>query len=357
MLKINEVTSLHFFVMLCVSVSIDVKLTNQFFQLKMSAPPRKRVRPADIGNKMKRMQMYKKQKAEKKKQKIEKKKRRKKIEEELGPDAPAKQEPKSLDKMREVDITMLQPDDEEIFADINEDEFAPYYRNEKQAKIMITTRPRPSKQLFSFIQDLLQLFPRCYYYPRKTFSLKQIVEFSEKKDFTHIMVINEKNKECNAMVVTHLPYGPTACFKVTNIVASRDIGGHGRVTDHRPEVVLNNFNTRLGLRVGRLFGSMFPHEPEFHGRQVATFHNQRDFIFVRYHRYMFEEGKARPNKTQIVGKDGKTAVQVRTQELGPRFTLKLKWLQAGTFDTKEGEYEWIHKQSQHGHNDRRRFFL
>lgn len=31
------------------------------------------------------------------------------------------------------------------------------------------------------------------------------------------------------------------------------------------------------------------------------------------------------------------------QECGPRFTLKLKSLQHGTFDTKGGEYEWVHK--------------
>ena len=31
------------------------------------------------------------------------------------------------------------------------------------------------------------------------------------------------------------------------------------------------------------------------------------------------------------------------QELGPRFTLKLRSLQRGTFDSKYGEYEWIHK--------------
>lgn len=31
------------------------------------------------------------------------------------------------------------------------------------------------------------------------------------------------------------------------------------------------------------------------------------------------------------------------QELGPRFTLKLRSLQKGTFDSKYGEYEWVHK--------------
>lgn len=34
------------------------------------------------------------------------------------------------------------------------------------------------------------------------------------------------------------------------------------------------------------------------------------------------------------------------QELGPRFTLKMRWLQEGTFDTKFGEYEWIHKRKE-----------
>ncbi len=60
---------------------------------------------------------------------------------------------------------------------------------------------------------------------------------------------------------------------------------------------------------------------------MCTFHNQRDFIFFRHHRYIFAE-------------DGTRA---RLQELGPRFTLKLKWLMKGTFDTKAGDYEWLHK--------------
>ena len=29
--------------------------------------------------------------------------------------------------------------------------------------------------------------------------------------------------------------------------------------------------------------------------------------------------------------------------LGPRFTLRLRSLQLGTFDTQHGEYEWRHK--------------
>ena len=60
---------------------------------------------------------------------------------------------------------------------------------------------------------------------------------------------------------------------------------HGNATRHRPEVILNNFKTRLGHSVGRMLGSLFHMDPEFRGRNVVTFHNQRDFIFFRRHRY------------------------------------------------------------------------
>lgn len=58
--------------------------------------------------------------------------------------------------------------------------------------------------------------------------------------------------------------------------------GHGRISGHKPELLLNNFNTRLGRRVGRMLGSLFHQDPQFRGRRVVTFHNQRDFIFFRW---------------------------------------------------------------------------
>ena len=57
--------------------------------------------------------------------------------------------------------------------------------------------------------------------------------------------------------------------------------GHGRAARAKPELVLNNFDTRLGHRLGRMFASLFHQDPSFRSRQVATLHNQRDFIFFR----------------------------------------------------------------------------
>ena len=61
------------------------------------------------------------------------------------------------------------------------------------------------------------------------------------------------------MYISHLPYGPTAMFKLSSSMLGVNIPGHGRVSNHIPEIILNGFTTRLGHRVGRLLGSMFPH--------------------------------------------------------------------------------------------------
>nr|DAD24701.1 TPA_asm: hypothetical protein HUJ06_026165 [Nelumbo nucifera] len=63
---------------------------------------------------------------------------------------------------------------------------------------------------------------------------------------------------------------------------------HGNPTSHKPELILTNFTTRLGHRIGRLIQSLFPQDPNFRGRRVVNFHNQRDFIFFCHHRYIFE---------------------------------------------------------------------
>lgn len=72
-------------------------------------------------------------------------------------------------------------------------------------------------------------------------------------------MLQEKSKVCTGMLVCHVPRGPTAFFRLTNFKMSHEIAGHGVKSKHRPELILNNFNTRLGHRVARMFGSMFPH--------------------------------------------------------------------------------------------------
>jgi ribosome production factor 1 len=264
---------------------------------------------------------------------------------------------RTLESTREADATFVVAEDEEVFGDEADDEFAGYYQaianstsNEegdglRTPKIMITTRPRPSRELFRFIGGLMAMVPNAFYYPRRNYDVKQICTFATNKKFTHLFVLAEKSKVCNGMVISHLPAGPTAFFKISNVLVTEDIPNHGQKTSHVPEIILNRFATRLGRRVGRFLGSVFPHRPEFKGRQVVTFHNQRDFIFIRHHRYVFEHTAGSDDEGDDAPPAASTA-SARLQELGPRFTMKLRWLQDGTFDTATGEYEWFHRRKE-----------
>lgn len=75
-------------------------------------------------------------------------------------------------------------------------------------------------------------------------------------------------------------------------------------------------------------------------------------MLCRHHRYIFEE---KQSKAKEGSKQQQQAVIARMQELGPRFTLKLLSLQKGTFDSKFGEFEWVHKKEMD--TSRRRFHL
>lgn len=94
----------------------------------------------------------------------------------------------------------------------------------------------------------------------------------------------------DGMIICHLPDGPTATFKLTsatlpeqirvcssapcictsatlalNFAVLHCLQNHGRLTSHYPEVILNHFNTRLGITVGRMLGALFHQRPNFVG--------------------------------------------------------------------------------------------
>ncbi|KAK7294561.1 hypothetical protein RJT34_17450 [Clitoria ternatea] len=332
---------------------------------KMRTEKKEQLRPSTIKNKEKRSEVHAKLKRQKKLEKRAKAKARDAAEKralELGEEPPAKKVPRTIENTRELDETVCKPDDEELFAGNDADEFSSILNRHHTPKILITTCRFNSTRGPAFISELLSVIPNAHYFKRGTYDLKKIVEYANNKDFTSIIVVHTNRREPDALLIIGLPDGPTAHFKLSNLVLRKDIKAHGNPTSHKPELVLNNFTTRLGHRIGRLIQSLFPQDPEFKGRRVVTFHNQRDFIFFRHHRYIFETKEVK--KTESKGKKDKDGNSenvpenktiARLQECGPRFTLKLISLQHGTFDTKGGEYEWVHKPEMD--TSRRRFFL
>ncbi|KAI5965644.1 RPF1 [Candida pseudojiufengensis] len=286
----------------------------------------------NIKNKQRRQKVYtdiKKQK-EKERHKL----RAERAEEErLNPELKeiriAQNVPDTIDSKRIYDETITQ----EIEGN---DEFEEYFQNlTKDPKILLTTSIGAKKPAYEFADMLMDFLPNVTFIKRKKeYDIHRISEFCSNREYTTLMIINEDKKKVTGLTIINLPQGPTFYFSISSIIDGKRIKGHGRATDHLPELVLNNFNTRLGKTIGRLFQSIFPHQPELQGRQVITLHNQRDYIFLRRHRYVFRNEE-----------------KVGLQELGPQFTLKLRRMQKGI----RGDIIWQFKPDME--RDKKKFYL
>jgi ribosome production factor 1 len=232
-------------------------------------------------------------------------------------------------------------------------------------KILVTTSLNST--LHNEANLLCTLFPNSNYIPRSAhryshkYSLREISRFAANREYTAIVMLREDQKKPYGLTIVHLPSGPTFTFSISNWMEGRKLPGHGNPTNHYPELLLNNFKTPLGLLTAKLFFTLFPPRPEFQGRQVVTLHNQRDYIFVRRHRYVFRDKReTEKNILDAEGKEMKGVEGIRTglQELGPRFTLKLRRVDKGIGRAgSEGEdavqWEWKTRME----NDRKVFNL
>ncbi|OTA66669.1 Brix-domain-containing protein [Hypoxylon sp. EC38] len=221
-----------------------------------------------------------------------------------------------------------------------------------EPQVLITTTLNST--LHDEARLLCTLFPHSTYIPRSAhkyghkYSVREICKFAGNRGFSSVMILREDQKRPIGLDIVHLPSGPTFHFSISNWVEGKKLPGHGNPTNHYPELLLNNFRTPLGVLTARLFQSLWPKTPELQGRQVVTLHNQRDYIFLRRHRYIFRDKRA--TEKSVVGADGKElkgveSIRAGLQELGPRATLKLRRIdkgigRAGSEGDDAVQWEW-----------------
>lgn len=219
--------------------------------------------------------------------------------------------------------------------------------SEIEPKVLVTTSLNST--LHYEAELLTTLFPNSSYIRRTAhfhsykYSVREISTYAAARGYTTVIVLNEERKKPKGLDIVHLPHGPMFHFSISNWTEGRKLPGHGNPTNHFPELILNGFRTPLGLLAAHLFKSLFPPRPEVHGRQVVTLHNQRDYVFVRRHRYVFRD--KRGSEKSIQGADGKPMkgveeIRAGLQELGPRFTLKLRRIDRGIQRASGQEWEW-----------------
>lgn len=196
---------------------------------------------------------------------------------------------------------------------------------EQDPQILITTSINST--LHKEADILTGLFPNSTYIRRTQhvhahkYSVKEIAGFAAARGYTALVILMqaEHEKKPDGLDIVTLPDGPHFHFSVSNWIEGKKLPRHATDTGHYPELILNQFKTPLGILTAHLFKNLFPAKPELEGRQVLTLHNQRDYIFVRRHRYVFRD--KRESEKPVVGNDGKPIpgvedVRVGMQEIG-----------------------------------------
>lgn len=197
----------------------------------------------------------------------------------------------------------------------------------RDPKVCITTSRDPSSRLRQFTVEMKLVFPGAQRINRGNTTIKETLDAVREANFTDIIVLQETRGEPDALIVSHLPYGPTAYFSLSNCVLRHDIEDRGTVSEAAPHLIFNNFKTALGTRIQTILKALFP-VPKDDSHRVMTFSNDSDYISFRHHTYEKAAG-------------GTSKKDVKLTEVGPRFELHPYQIKLGTVDQVEAETEWV----------------
>lgn len=90
--------------------------------------------------------------------------------------------------------------------------------------MIVTTNRKASHKAKRFAHELAAIIPTCEYYKRRTFEVKQMLEFAANRGYTDFLIINENQKRINRLLHCHLPNGPTATYRISSIKYGKEVG-------------------------------------------------------------------------------------------------------------------------------------
>ena len=134
-----------------------------------------------------------------------------------------------------------------MFEDEQTDEFASYFDRSRTPKVLVTTTVNPSRDLVKFVKELRVIvgWNECEYRKRTPETIKQIINGAIERDYTDFAVVSEHADKprmlhfysrsvgsryhmlmaiiIDTLTLVHLPNGPTAQFRITNLVMRKFI--------------------------------------------------------------------------------------------------------------------------------------
>ncbi|KAL7560180.1 hypothetical protein ACA910_016608 [Epithemia clementina (nom. ined.)] len=193
-----------------------------------------------------------------------------------------------------------------------------------EPRVCVTTSRDPSSRLKQFVKEIKVLIPNATRINRGNNRVDELVESCRQSEFSDIVVVQETRGEPDGLVICHLPLGPTAFFSLSRAVLRHDLDPPAApMSEAYPHLVLHNFQTELGKRVGNILKCLFP-VPRADTKRVVTFSNDHDYISFRHHMY------SKPSHDSVV-----------LHEVGPRFEMRLYQIRLGTLDQKEADNEYV----------------
>lgn len=172
-------------------------------------------------------------------------------------------------------------------------------------KIVVTTSRDPSSRLLQFSKEMRLVFPNAIRLNRGNTVMKDLVQTCLSQGVTDLVLVHEHRGVPDAMIISHLPHGPTLSMTLHNVTLRHDVASsQSTVSEQYPHIIMDGFTTKLGERVGNILKALFP-VPKEDSKRVMTFANERDFISFRHHVFAKSSHK-----------------DVQLAEVGPRFEAK-----------------------------------
>lgn len=202
------------------------------------------------------------------------------------------------------------------------------YRNAgiEDPRVVVTTSSKPSRALKQFSKEICLLFPNCQKINRGANDIKSLVKSCASNNISDLVIVTETHGKPDGMIISHLPYGPTAFFTLHNVVTRHSIKDQAPgVPQSYPNLIFHNFKSKIGSRFLNILKFMYP-VPRMDASRTVTFYNEDDLICLRHHSFK------------------KNRNEVDLTELGPRMDLQPYKIILGTIDmVQTAETEWVYR--------------
>ena len=99
------------------------------------------------------------------------------------------------------------------------------------------------------MEELKLIFPNSQRINRGNYVINELVSACRANHVTDLILVHEHRGNPDALIVCHLPYGPTASFSLSAAVMRHDVEMKETMSQVNPHLIFHDFNSKLGERV------------------------------------------------------------------------------------------------------------